>query len=358
MKQGQQLAHRQNIIFLSVAFFVCICGLLVGCEKDTTHHPKLASWNEDSANRQAIITYVEDITDKNSTNFIPVERRIATLDFDGTIIAEKSTWLELAVAVYKIETEKSDNEELVKKKEELLSNLKKNPEPANTRELIEYVTGKAFEGVSQEDYIIYMHDFMQQNKNGFQDLKYADSYYKPMMELIDYLQENEFTVYIVSGSERAAMWGAAEGILNLPRSQLIGGDMTLIVDDKNAVVTAETKGHDILEPDDKLFRGMGFTQHSAGNSKVFNIYHQVGIRPVFACGNTQDDFSMLNYAKYNPQYKGFAMLINHNDNEREFQYHTDKREKWDALAHQYGWNIVSMKDDFKTIFLKEAKKIQ
>ncbi len=357
MKQGQQ-THRQNIIFLLVAFLACICGLFVGCGNETVNQPHLASWNEDSANRQAIIAYVEEITDKKKETFIPVENRIATLDFDGTIIAEKSTWLELAVAVYKIETEKSDNEELVKKKDELLSNLRKNPEPENTRELIEYVTGKAFEGVPQEEYITYMRDFMQQDKKGFQDLKYADSYYKPMMELIDYLQENEFTVYIISGSERAVMWGAAEGVLDLPRSQLIGGDMALIVDDKNAVVTAETKGHDILEPEDKLFRGMGFTQHSAGNSKVFNIYHQIGIRPVFACGNTQDDFSMLNYAKHNPDHKGFAMLINHNDSEREFQYHTDKREAWDALAHQYGWNIVSMKDDFKTIFLKETTKIQ
>ncbi len=354
MMQGQQ-PNRQKTIFLSVLFWVCICGLFAGCGKGA---PKLASWNEDSANRQAIIDYVEDITDQNSENFIPVKNRIATLDFDGTIISEKTTWLELAVAIHRIDTELNGNTELVDKKNKLLSNLKKNPEPDNTRELIEYVTGKAFEGMAQEDYIIYMQDFMQKPKGGFQDLKYADSYYKPMLELIDYLLENEFTVYIVSGSERAVMWGAAEGTLNLPRSQLIGGDMALIVDDRQASVTADTTGHDILEPGDELFRGMGFTQHSAGNSKVYNIYHQIGIRPVFACGNTQDDFSMLNYARYNPKYSGFAMLINHDDNEREFQYHVDKRKTWDALAQRYDWHVVSMKNDFKTIFLKETTKIQ
>lgn len=352
----EKLKARQYLIYSVLT--LCVIGLLSGCGRDAASRSKLASWNEDSSNRQAIIDYIEDITDQNSANFIPAENRIATLDFDGTIISEKSIWLELAVAIYKIETEESGNEELVKKKDELLSNLKMNPEPANTRELIEYVTGKAFEGVTQEDYIIYMHDFMQQGKASFQGLKYADSYYKPMLELIDYLQENGFTVYIVSGSERAVMWGATDGILNLPRSQLIGGDMTLVVNDKNAVPGDDTEGHDILEPGDELFRGLGFTQHSAGNSKVYNIYHQVGIRPVFACGNTQDDFSMLNYAKYNPEYKGFAMLINHDDDEREFRYHTDKREVWDALAHQYGWNIVSMKDDFKTVFLKETIKIK
>ncbi len=98
MKQGQQ-THRQNIIFLLVAFLACICGLFVGCGNETVNQPHLASWNEDSANRQAIIAYVEEITDKKKETFIPVENRIATLDFDGTFIAEKSTWLELAVAV-------------------------------------------------------------------------------------------------------------------------------------------------------------------------------------------------------------------------------------------------------------------
>lgn len=363
---GIKLRNRLCADILLIMLLLCMGNIFIGCgrqperilqsEDSIRKQPELDSWSEDSVNKQKIIEFVEDVTDEDSENFVPVEDRIATFDFDGTIISEKSTWLELAVAIYKIETELSDNAELVNKKDELLFNLKQNPEPDNTRELIEYVTGKAFEGVPQEDFIDYMHEFMQEKKAGFKDLRYADSFYKPMFELIAYLQENKFTVYIVSGSERGVMWGATEGILDLPRSQMIGGDITLIVDDRYADVTADTKGHNILEPDDLMFRGLGFTQHSAGNSKVYNIYHQIGIRPVFACGNTADDFSMLNYAKYNPKYKGFALLINHDDEEREYKYHTDKRQYWDGLAYKYEWNIVSMKNDFKNIFLKNTIK--
>ncbi len=331
--------------FSFIVMMFCLCSVLCSCQADTK--TQLASWNDASPTKAAIIEFVEDVTDKNSENFVPVENRIATFDMDGTIVAEKSLWLELAVAVYRIDTELSDNTELVAKKDELLNNLKQNPEPANTGKLIEEVTGEAFEGMAQEEFVQYMNRFMQEKKSDMPNITYEDSFYKPMLELISYLQENGFTVYIVSGSERGVIWGAAKDLLDLPRSQMIGADMSIAVESK------EGDMHTMFEPGDELIRELGFTQKSTGNNKVYNIFHQIGIQPILACGNTDGDFSMLNYAKDNPNYRSLAILINHDDAEREYQYNTDERDEWDSLASQYGWHVVSMKEEFDTIFLKE-----
>ena len=335
-----------------LALMVCILsGMLCGCgAKDP-----LPSWNDASVNKQAIIDFVESVTDKKSDNFVPVEERIATFDMDGTIVVEKKVWLELAVAVYRIDNELSDDKELVAEKDQLLEYITMDPEPAETGKLIIDVTGKAFKGMSQEDFVAYMNRFMQEEKPDFPRLAYKDCFYKPMLELIQYLQDNDFTVYIVSGSERGVIWGAASEAVGLPRSQMIGGDITLIAENEGS--TSVGSGHSIFEPEDALIRDLDFTQRSVNMDKVFNIFHQIGIRPILACGNTDGDFSMLNYAKYNPDHAGLALLINHDDDVREYQYNIGERAEWDALAEQYGWNVISMKDEFDIIFLKDAKKV-
>lgn len=335
-----------------LALIVCILsGILCGCGA----RDALPSWNDDSVNKKAIIDFVKDVTNKKSDNYVPVEERIATFDMDGTIVVEKKVWLELAVAVYRIDNELSDDKELVAQKDKLLEKIKMDPEPADTGQLIADVTGKAFQGMSQEDFVAYMNRFMQEEKPDFPGLTYKDCFYKPMLELIQYLQKNDFTVYIVSGSERGVVWGAASEVVMLPRSQMIGGDITLKAGVEGS--SPDVSGHEIFEPEDSLIRGLGFTQHSVKMDKVYNIYHQIGIRPILACGNTDGDFSMLNYVKYNPDHAGLALLINHDDDEREYQYNVKERAEWDALSEQYGWNVISMKNEFDSIFLKEAAKV-
>lgn len=270
-----------------------------------------------------IIEFVESVTDKKSDNYVPVEERIATFDMDGTIVVEKKVWLELAVAVYRIDNELSDDKELVAEKDKLLEYIAMDPEPEDTGELIVDVTGKAFQGMPQEDFVVYMSRFMQEEKPDFPGLSYKDCFYKPMLELIQYLQDNDFTVYIVSGSERGVVWGAASEAVGLPRSQMIGSDITLTATGEEGASDASEPY--VFEPEDTLDRGLGFTQRSADMDKVYNIFHQIGIRPILACGNTDGDFSMLNYAKYNPDHAGIAFLINHDDDEREYQYNTRER---------------------------------
>lgn len=329
-----------------IAVFRCILlVVLCGCAEEAgEREDALPSWNAESANKQAIIEFVEQVTDVNSASFVPVEQRIATFDMDGTIVAEKEIWLELRVALKRIEKELSTDVELVALKDKLLENLKTNPQPEDTGDVIAEVTGRAFEGMLQEEFVSYIQAFMQEEKEDFPGLKNSETFYKPMLELIEYLEENEFKVYLVSGSERGVVWGAAEQVVGLPRTQMIGSDITMTVEEKEPM----------YEPNDELVRGLDYTQSSVGNNKVYNIYRQIGIRPIFAAGNTDGDFSMLNYARSNPDYPGFALLLNHDDEEREYCYHQEERVKWDELAEEYGWHVVSMKNEFVQIFLKDS----
>lgn len=136
---------------------------------------------------------------------------------------------------------------------------------------------------------------------------------------------------------------------------MISGDITIAAGEEGTL--SATEGNTIFEPDDELIRGLGFTQSSVKINKAYNIYHQIGICPILACGNSDGDFSMLNYAKSNPNYKSLALLINHDDDIREYAYNTTERAEWDAYAEEYGWNVVSMKDEFEVIFLKDEVKI-
>ena len=46
------------------------------------------SWNEEAPALKTLVDYVENVTDESSKDFIPVEKRVAVFDMDGTIYAE------------------------------------------------------------------------------------------------------------------------------------------------------------------------------------------------------------------------------------------------------------------------------
>jgi hypothetical protein len=67
--------------------------------------------------------------------------------------------------------------------------------------------------------------------------------------------------------------------------------------------------------------------------------------PLFAGGNADVDIEMLEAAK-------FGLLVNHNDGEREFAYVKGAEKSLDK-AKDHGWTVVSMKDEWTTVFEKE-----
>ena len=80
---------------------------------------------------------------------------------------------------------------------------------------------------------------------------------------------------------------------------------------------------------------------SLGPGKLEHIYARTGRTALFAGGNGDVDLEMLQEAR-------FRLVIVHDD-EREYVV-TAAAEKLLAAGEQGGWTMVSMKDDWKTIF--------
>jgi hypothetical protein len=61
----------------------------------------LPSWNEGAA-KQAIVEFVDRVTDEDGPDFVPLDQRIATFDNDGTLWAEQPIYFQLAFALDRI----------------------------------------------------------------------------------------------------------------------------------------------------------------------------------------------------------------------------------------------------------------
>ena len=154
---------------------------------------------------------------------------------------------------------------------------------------------------------------------------YKDLVYKPMLELFDLLKDNEFRVFVCSGGGRDFMRVFAEATWGINKENVIG-----TAAEYNYVDGKMVRGENILGT---LDLGPGKPEH---------IFAQTGRLPVFAGGNADVDIEMLESAR-------FALLINHDDADREFAY-TASAEASLVKAGELGWTVVSMKDDWNTVY--------
>jgi hypothetical protein len=87
--------------------------------------------------------------------------------------------------------------------------------------------------------------------------------------------------------------------------------------------------------------------------KVASIGRHIGRRPILAFGNSDGDLEMLRYTKTGDGRR-MALLLHHDDAAREFAYDRDFHasplaEALDRAA-DFGLQVVSMKDDWRSVF--------
>jgi hypothetical protein len=85
-----------------------------------------------------------------------------------------------------------------------------------------------------------------------------------------------------------------------------------------------------------------------GPTKPVRIWSRIGRRPVVAGGNANGDVPMLRFARADGR-PALRLLVRHDDAEREFD---DSGGAEDALAaaEHGGWTVISMRDDWTTVF--------
>ena len=161
--------------------------------------------------------------------------------------------------------------------------------------------------------------------------------YQPQIEVMNFLRANGFKIFICTEGTIEFIRSISESFYGIPKDQVIGTSFEYeFIDSSNVVFRKPV----VRSFNDKL-------------SKPANIQLHIGTRPVFTCGNAGDggDIAMLKYSQ-SDSYPNFQMIINHDDSLREFYY----QEKDNATLNEAlknNWHIASMKNDWKTVFVKQ-----
>ena len=317
-------------------------------------------WTKNSAAHKKLVDFVTDVTNKNSKNFIPVEDRIAVFDMDGTFICESAPcyfewmlYLERALhdPDFTPTTEQKAYAEMVNA-EIYAGHFMEGIFPKGIDSGEAKAQQEVFAGMTPKDYAAYVKNFMNKPVEGLTNLKWGEAFYLPMVEVIKYLQANNFTVYVVTGSDRPTMRVMTSDLLKIPSGQVIGTNPQVIAVHQGEISAADY----IYRHDDYTLRGQ-LTVKNLQMNKVIAIESEIGKQPVLAFGNSGSDASMLNYTITGNKYKSLSFFVICDDLERELG-NENKANGCIKLAKDNGWIQISMRDDFKTIYGDNVKRMK
>lgn len=313
----------------------------------------LTLWSEGSAPKQKLIDFVTAVTDETSMDFIPVEDRIAVFDMDGTLACETyytyyDTMMFIEYCLHDYPDKVSD--EL----KEVAAAIK----PGYVAdETLARNFAKAYAGMTVEEFYDYAVQFGQKKTQSFNNMRYIDNFYLPMVELVKYLYDNQFTVYVISGTERTTTRAI---VANSPIAQYVTPEHVIGTDFEVKQAGHEEESSNMnykYEDGDELVLTGGFLQKNLNSNKAIYIDQEIGQRPVLAFGNSGSDTSMMNYTidSRNP-YRAEAYMIVADDSEREWG--TADWEKKSAEYTEKGYTPISMKNDFSVIYAEGITKAE
>ena len=337
-------------------FFVAVLPMILsiaGCKSNKNYFKK---WNDCDA-LTVLKNFVKKAVDKKSDNYIPVEDRIATFDMDGTFIGELyPTYFEYNMLEYRVLEDPSYKDIAPADVKQAAQNIRdfvrdgvKLPDHFDL--VHAHAAAKAYAGMTIKEFDTYVKEYAKGTPNGFEGMTYATSFYQPMLEIFDYLEANDFTYYVVSGSDRFICRALVDS-LGIQSNRVIGMDVEL----KSSKQGDEDGVDYTMGVDENLVRTDNLLIKNLKTNKVKQISQEIGKVPVLSFGNSSGDAAMHNYCMGNQQYKTEAFMLIADDEDRD---HVDLNEtaKRKAAWEKAKYNIISMKNDFKTIYGEGVKKV-
>jgi phosphoglycolate phosphatase-like HAD superfamily hydrolase len=329
-----------------VAYAVAI--LVLGVMAAQAADNPLPSWN-DGAAKQAIVEFVEAVTEEGGADFVAPADRIATFDNDGTLWVEHPLYTQAMFALDRAAALAPEHTEW-KDQEPFKSVL------AGDREAMAKFTegdwariiAATHAGMTTEAFFDIVGQWLATAQHPRFERPYTEAVYQPMLEVLDYLRESGFRTYIVTGGGQEFVRVFSEEVYGVPVEQVVG----------SSIVTKyeEQGGRPVLMREPKIF----FIDDHAGKAVGINLF--IGKRPYAAFGNSGGDREMLEWTGAGDGAR-LKMLVLHDDAEREYAYGpanglpdskvgTFSQALMDE-AKQKGWVVISMKTDWKTIFSAE-----
>jgi phosphoglycolate phosphatase-like HAD superfamily hydrolase len=340
------MKHTMTNRMMLAAFFSLLMSVQAYAQTDP-----LPSWNY-GAPKKAILEFVKVTTEKGSPNFVAPEARIATFDQDGTTWVEHPMYTQIVYCLERVPA-------VVKAKPDLAKVEPFNTVLSGNREAmakftmpqLEMILAATLTGMTVDEFNAEAKKWLEAAKDPRWKRPYTELTYQPMQEVLKYLRANGYKTYIVTGGGQDFVRVYSERVYGIPPEQVVGtagGTSYRYAKD----------GKPFLTKDPKLL----LNDNNAG--KPQGIHLMIGRRPYAAFGNSTGDKQMLEYTQAGDGSR-LAMLLLHDDAKREYAYgpaqglpNTRVGTFTQALydeAKKKGWTVISMKNDWKTIFSFDNK---
>ncbi|MGA0845051.1 MAG: HAD family hydrolase [Luteolibacter sp.] len=315
------------------------CLLFCGLILSSSFADPLPSWNGNPT-KKAIIEFVEKVTTPGSPDYVDPSARIATFDNDGCLWSEQPVYFQALYIFDRIKALAPQHPDW-KEKEPFASAINgeiKSALAGGEHALIE-MTMATHADMTSEEFRKQVSDWIDTARHPQTKKSYHAMVFQPMLELLAYLRAEGFKTFIVSGGGIDFVRVFAEDVYGIPPEQVIGSSIQAKYELRNGKPVI-VKIPELNFVDDKAGKPVGIHQH-------------IGRRPIFAAGNSDGDFQMLEWTTTGGGAR-FAMLIHHDDADREFAY--DRKSDVGLLSKgldegpKRGWTIVSMKHDWNRIY--------
>lgn len=299
----------------------------------------LPSWN-DGAAKGSIVEFVSRVTREGTPDFVPPKERVAVFDNDGTLWGEQPMYFQLLFALDRVKELAPEHPEW-KETEPFASLLRGDVKAAlaGGEEAVARIVMSTHAGMTTDEFDGIVKAWIATARHPTTKRPYTEMVYQPMLELLAFLRANGFKTFIVSGGGIDFMRPWTEAVYGIPPEQVVGSSIETKLEIRDGVpVLVRLPRLDFL--DDKAKKPVGIHRH-------------IGRRPIAAFGNSDGDLEMLEYTAAGKGPR-FCLYVHHTDAEREVAYdresHVGKLDKGLDEAKARGWTVVSVKDDWKSVF--------
>jgi FMN phosphatase YigB (HAD superfamily) len=304
----------------------------------------LPGWR-DGAARQAVLDFVARVDGEDGSAPVPVDRRVAVFDNDGTLWCEKPMPIQLDFILRRL-VEMAEADPALRSRQPWQAAWERDlgwfgavmdaHYAGDDSDLATLAQGilAAHDQVDVEEFEALAESFLRTQQHPTLGRPYLRCVYRPMVEMLGHLADHGFANYIVSGGGRDFMRPVTAELYGVPRDRVVGSTVTLAFtpDERGGSIT-HTAVLDYLDD---------------GPQKPVRIWSRIGRRPLLAAGNSNGDGAMLDFTQH-ADAPSLRLLVLHDDADREFAYTAGAEEALDR-ADREGWTVVSMRDDWAAVF--------